>query len=314
MARVVSLRALSTCAPRFAAGAGLVAVAAAAASFDQACSVGVLSALGDDAGIDAGPVAGGSSGGGLSTDATACQPGDVRTYVPQAYTAASAPLQAVCTSDELTKAYQACIDPTTATKAACREFSDLDASTALCGACVLTPLGAGRYGPFVDHGTFVTENASGCIELNDPGPGGLTCAKAQQALDGCELAACAAFCPAYDSVSHDVLDTCMTAAAAGGCQMFAAQASCTSAVAEAGLSAQCTGLDFHDFFFAVAPLFCGPLPAPDAGTGSTDGAIGGDASADSASSDAALPEGSPADGSPSDAPAAGDAAGDAPAD
>jgi hypothetical protein len=336
MARVISLRAFAAFAtlPRLGAGAlgvvGLVAVAAAGISLAQGCSVGVVSgnfATGDGGfgGDD-----GGSSSGGASGDATTCQPGDVRTFAPPAYTPASPLWQDACSVDQLTQAFNACIDPTNpASTATCAAFSDPDASTGSCAACLITSSTAAAFGPFVRRGSYVAENASGCIELTNPGPGGLTCAKAQQALDGCELAACAAFCPAYDNASSQVL-SCMKAAAAGGCQMFAQQASCASTVAEAGRAAQCTGLSLHDFFWSVAPLFCGDAPdgavplrdgspdnessdAGDAGdaSGSTDASAdagsahdaGGDASADATTSDALVPEGAPPDGPSSDAAA-----------
>ena len=329
---MVSLRALSAGAL---GGVSLVAVGAAVISLSQGCSVGVLTSnvsAGDGgfAGDD-----GGSSSGGSTGDATTCQPGDVRTFAPLAYTPASPPFQDWCSPDQMAAAYHDCVDPSSASTAACAAFSDPDASTGRCAACLVTPATASSFGPFIDRGTYLTENASGCIELTDPGPGGLTCAKAQQALEGCELAACAAFCPAYDSASRAVLDDCMAQAAAGGCQMFARQADCARALADAGRAAQCTGLSLQAFFFAVAPLFCGDSPAADGSAPPSDGSGGpidagyggdaagstdaeADASADAAPSDALVPEGGseggPAPDAGSDATMPGDAQADAPAD
>jgi hypothetical protein len=333
LARVVTLRAFSA----GALGGGLLAVAVTLASLGQGCSVAGLSSSGAEGDGSPGGDDGGSSSGGGSGDATACQPGDVRTFAPQAYTGASPPWQDACSAEQLQQAFRDCFDPKTLTPAACTAFRDPDGGTGVCAACLIVPVSATTFGPFIDHGAYVAENASGCLELTDPGPGGLTCAKAQQALDGCELAACAAFCPAYDIASRLGLDECMKAAAAGGCQMFAQQASCAASAVEAGRAAQCTGLLLQDFFLAVAPLFCGAPPAPDgsappsdasgtsndAGNGGDAGGpadaggghdAGGDASTDAPSSDALLPEGAPRDGTASDGPSGSDARADAAAD
>jgi hypothetical protein len=321
MARVVSLRAFSSVGAGALGGVVLVAVAAAAVSLAQGCSVGVVSGNFATEGGAFGGDDGGSSSGGASGDATTCQPGDVRTFAPQAYTPASPPWQDACSLDQLMQAYTACFDPTNlAITTTCAAFSDPDASTGSCAACLITPSTAAAFGPYISRGAnYVAENASGCIELTGPGPGGLTCAKAQQALDGCELAACAAFCPAYDKTSRDGLDGCMTMAAAGGCQMFAQQASCASTVAEAGKAAQCTGLSPHEFFWAVAPLFCGDAPdgsAPlrDGSFESSDAGSGGDATGPTdASADAGGVHDAAGDTSTPDAPGpSSDAAGDAP--
>ncbi len=184
-------------------------------------------------------------------------------------------------------AYTACIDPMMATPATCRAFAQTSARNAACVGCILTPESAAMYGPFVDHGTFITENVGGCIQLADPGS--LTCAKAQQALTGCELAACQARCPVYDPSSRKGLDVCTFTAASGGCQMFATQASCASALVEAGGSPACKSQIFETFFFEVVPHFCGPLPDAmptpfDAAVIGTEG--GSDAAAQDAAGDA----------------------------
>lgn len=262
---------------------------------------------------------GASETGLVPLDGGACAPGDVRTFVPLAYRPATPEWQDVCTSDQLTAFYASCLatgPDAGASSASCQAFQQASPANAACTSCLLTPDSLSMYGPLIDHGSFITENVGGCIELTDPGAG-LVCARAQQALDGCELAACQANCPVTDEASRDAFSACEADAAATGCQMFATQASCAQTNAEAGVSTACVAATVHDFFFAVAPLFCGPPPSlegglrPDASTpdtGSTDAEAGAEAASDGASSEASS-DASPEGGEPADAPP-GDAATD----
>ncbi len=294
------------------AGIPFAALALLAASLGQGCSVGSLRVPGDggnalatDGGEDALPIA--------SIDGSTCQPGDVRTFVPAAYRPATPVWQDVCTGTQISAFYTACIDPN-ATPASCQTFYQMDPANPTCAACILTPESMTNYGPLVDHGSFITENVGGCIELTDPT--GLVCAKAQQALAGCDLAACEANCPVHDVASRAALDQCTAAAEAAGCQMFAAQASCALQAADAGSSsAACDSATFHDFYDLVVPLFCGPPSAAlEGGAPHESGAPDGPTS-DGSSGDAAANDGSSESGeaSASDA-ASSDGPVDAPAE
>ena len=302
LVRIVPLGALS---------AGLIALAASAG---PGCSVAGVSVTGDgstlvpdDAGTDAIAAEG---------DGSTCQPGDVRTFVPVAYRPATGAWQDVCSSNQIADFYAACIASGTdagASTVSCEAFSQASASNAACAKCILTPESMAAYGPLVDHGTFITENVGGCVELTDPP--GLVCAKAQQALAGCELAACEANCPVHDNASRDSFDTCTTAASSAGCQAFATQASCVATLAEAGTSTACV-TSFHDFYNAVVPVFCGPPPPIDGGgpradAGGTD-AAGTDASSEASSTDAPPGDAASAEGSTDGA--AAEASTDSPAD
>ena len=229
------------------------------------------------------------------------------------YRPATAAWQDVCTTDQMAGFYAACIaagPDAGASTVSCKAFSETSSGNAACAACILTPETMTAFGPLVDYGTFIADNVGGCIELTDPN--GLVCAKAQQALAGCELAACQANCPVHDNASRDSLDQCTTAAAAAGCQMFATQAGCATTLAEAGTSTACA-TSFHDFYSAVVPLFCGPPPAIDGGAprdaSPSDAAREADAMLDGPSPDA-----SPRDGSVSDGPLGETSIGDAAAD
>jgi hypothetical protein len=219
-------------------------------------------------------------------DANACRPGDVETYQPTAYHPAAGAGQGVCTSTAIARFYDACLGPQ-ATAGACDGFRSTDGA---CAACILTPETASFDGPVIKHGALATANVAGCIELTDLG--GLPCAKAVQALDGCELFACEANCPVHDQASAHAYDACATQASldrAGCLQYGMAATACTNAELDGGPAALCVGRTFPDFYFAVVPLFCGS-PSP----GREGGGLVFDASASDAAADAAADEGTEA--------------------
>jgi hypothetical protein len=241
-------------------------------------------------------------------DANACRPGDVETYQPTAYHPAAGAGQGVCTSAAITRFYDACLSPQ-ATAGACDDFKSKEGA---CASCILTPETASFDGPLIKHGGLVTANVAGCIELTDLA--GLPCAKAVQALDGCELFACEANCPVHDQASAMAYDACARQASldkAGCLQYGVAATGCTDAELEGGPAAPCLGQRFSDFYFAVVPLFCGsPSPGREGGGLVFDASAGDAAVADRAAdvgTDA--PSGPPAD---AQTDARSDAAEDAP--
>jgi hypothetical protein len=220
-------------------------------------------------GGDDGAGGGSSSGGMFGVDANACMPGDVQTYRPDAYHPASGSGQGACTDVAAAGFYDGCLGPN-ATSATCDAFRR---DHAACVSCLLTPESAARYGALVDHGTFVTANVAGCVELEDPAA--LSCAKSVQALDGCELASCKANCAVHDAASLNDFEACTDQADQGGCQAYvAATNTCVQSEEEAGSTAsqgatECVTRaqkDFKSFYDLAAMLFCGP-PPPDAGGG-----------------------------------------------
>lgn len=275
-------------------------VAALVAAFiGPACSVGGASLSG---GGDSGSLEASSSDVSEELallDGGTCQPGDVQTYVPKAYHPATPAYQGVCSGQQLQDFYTACLDPS-ATAASCYSFSQ-SPSTSACASCILTPEAAAAYGPLVDHGSFITQNVGGCIELTDPS--GLTCAKAQQALEGCQLAACEANCPVHDAATRTAYDTCAAIASTSGCQQYESKAACAQDTAESSASI-CVGQTFENFYRAVAPWFCGAPPdatAPPYEAGQAD-ASGDAATTDALSYDALSGDGSSTDAPLSDAP------------
>jgi hypothetical protein len=204
----------------------------------------------------------GSSSGGFSDAAAACLPGDVTTYAPQ-YRPATGAYLGQCSDDDVKSFFSDCLG-STAMPDACNAF--MNDAGAGCAACLLTPDSDPKYGPLIGHGSFVTANIAGCIELTDATTNGLACAKAVQALGGCELLACEANCDVHDSQSLNSYDTCASTADQAGCETYASASSCVQSLQEAGDGvAQCLASDFATFYYAAAQLFCGTAPAVDAG-------------------------------------------------
>ena len=224
--------------------------------------------LESDAGDDA--TASGSAGNPIFPidEAGACRPGDVQSYQPVPYHFAAAAWRGACVvggptgngQDRLF--FEKCLAPD-ATPQSCAAFQ-ADAANAGCAKCILTAdttADHDGYGTLINHGTFITTNVAGCLELTDPSA--LSCAKAVQALSGCELRACEANCPVHDPTSRAAYDTCTARADHDGCLPYANASACTSG--EAASAPLCLLSSFADFYYAVVPLFCGVPPKSDGG-------------------------------------------------
>jgi hypothetical protein len=208
------------------------------------------------AGSSGGSSGGNSSGGG---EASACQPASLSTYQPT-YHPATGPWLGVCSSTAILDFDDACLG-TAATTDRCNAFRQ---SNAACIACILSPESAKSYGPLIDHVTFVTANVAGCFELEDPSS--LSCAKAVQALDGCELAACEVNCAVHDAASLASYGACASDVETAGCESYATAAACGLTIPDAAPTASVCLADFQTFYAAVVPLFCGSPPGADGGT------------------------------------------------
>lgn len=220
-----------------------------------------------------------------AVDGGACHPGDVETYVPTPYVPAAAAGQGVCRDGDIQAFYDACFGPGKS-MAACGALTQPDASTFACASCILTADTSDHYGPLIGHGSLVTINLAGCLELTDPSSS-LSCPKAVQALTGCELAACEANCPVHDMASRAAYDACATAADQAGCLSFAMGASCANSDRDGALSAACLAPTFEQFYDWVVPLFCGPPQMADAAAPASDsGPLQSDAAGADAATDA----------------------------
>jgi hypothetical protein len=234
-----------------------------------------------DAGIDV--ATGADSGGGaVPPDGGSCAPGDVVTYHPAYHPAAVQPQACAGSPGLVEQFYEACLGAGRSTDA-CNGFRQANAD---CAACIVTPESAKAYGPIIDHGAFVTANVSGCIdvEVERAGAGdagewasdALVCAKAIDALEGCELAACEANCPVSpgSAASLAQFQGCTSAADGAGCSTFAAAVTCTGPDAGVSAPATCLQGDFSAYYHDVVPLFCLPPPAVEAGAPLVDGGAG----------------------------------------
>lgn len=250
----------------------------------------------------------GGAGGGFGDDAgIACHPSHVRYVPPPGYQGAAPPSGACLDADgggSWDDFYTACLDPGTQSTENCITFKATPANAA-CAACILTPFsptGSGQLGPILDYGHYVGGNVAGCIERTS---GDLTCARAVQALADCEFAACQTNCPVSDSASLELRDQCAREADQGGCSNFyQAVADCGGLSPDSGPAAGCLQIQFHDFYEAIVPVFCGRTPvdasAPaDAAAGTDSGSVpSGDAAAlshDAAAGDAAIADAGAAD-------------------
>ncbi len=259
------------------------------AALGAACSPVTVTTFGagEDAGLspDGG---GGSSSGGSSSGGTAdgglCLPGDVSTFHPLYHPTSVRPGACGPTAtqpDPVGAFYDACFGAGRSDQA-CRAFQ---AQNPDCAACIVSPESASSYGPIIDHGGFVTANVAGCIEVtvDTLGPvdaSGTTpgaCARAVEALDECQLAACEANCPvsASDRASLQTYEGCAAAVAATSCGPFNRAASCLEPDSGAGVPVLCATTDFATFYAQVVPLFCLPRAGGDAGTGAGPDAASG---------------------------------------
>jgi hypothetical protein len=254
---------------------------------------------------------------------TSCYPGNVETFSPAAYRAATSAGQGACVPvdgvDPIQVYYDDCFGPT-GSRAACDAFGQISPANAACMACIVTAGTAAAYGPLVLTDGFVQTNVAGCLELEAPLD--LACAQAQQALSDCELAACSANCPVVDQASLVVYEKCAEQADATGCQAYYAAAACLRAQADAGVDggpeSVCLAPSFEAFYQAVVPLFCGQTSADaglveasagDAGPSDAEGEVRidagssspdahGDAAIDALAFDASIDVQAPGDGGP----------------
>ena len=225
-----------------------------------------------DAGIDAPPDTGAAPAADASDAATpdasgaeeaGCAPIPVSGFVAPAYVPASGSALSACqTTAQLTAQqglYTACFGAG-ATSASCDGF-DGGEGGATCIACINTNETDPKYGPVVER-VVPTINLAGCIQLADPTDAGIACAHAVQAAEACVEAACKSVCPVTDLPSQTAYLACTSAAAAGGCAVYA-QAAATCAGAEVGdggsgpAGSSCFGVDEQSEYAAVAYFFCG---------------------------------------------------------
>ena len=232
---------------RFPFAAQLLSLAAAAASaaLFGACS-STSSGTGNGAATD---------GGATDGAALVCAPADVTAFTPPAYHSANAPT-AACTQDLVDAYYTDCLAPAT-TDLTCAPFATTgDLAHKACAACIVSQDTAARFGPLVQHKGTVSLNLSGCIELRDA-QNGLACAKAYQAAEDCDDAACVDKCPVSDDASFAAYKACTQAAAGGGCKAYTDGIACAAGEADAGPAAVCfQGQSFQDLYRSIVPVFC----------------------------------------------------------
>jgi hypothetical protein len=195
------------------------------------------------------------------TDANACQPGNVADFKP-VWKSPTPFHQGVCTKDQWTTFYSACLS-TSGSPTACAEFTNQTSKQYKCGQCLAAAEGAEHYGPLIVHKGWGELNIAGCVAnaMNDPT--GVKCAASVQALDECELAACAVNCPVTNQSSFDALGSCKDVADTSVCRSYIDGEGCLAKLSDAGqteLGICVDGKAFAQHFEELAELFCGGVP------------------------------------------------------
>jgi hypothetical protein len=198
----------------------------------------------------------GGDGGPISCSGGACpSPGDVAGFV-----ATWKPPRAIqpgaCSGALIDDYYQGCI--ANGGGGDCSAFGPAgDAAHQACAACLTSPFGDATWGPIVTSANVIETNEAGCIALLDPTA--MDCARAVEALDECEHAACDPVCHAGSDATFDDWVRCSAAANGCGCAPELAATGCVQAIAAGtGPAAAClVGQTFQDFFEVTAAAFCG---------------------------------------------------------
>jgi len=209
-----------------------------------------------DAAAGRGGAAQDDDGGAVACSGGPCpSPADVSGFVPTWRPPIGAH-QGRCTPALIDEYYQNCLSIGGAQ--ACDAFgSAADQAHQACGACISSDFGDLGWAPIVRSAHVVEANGAGCIALLDPSA--IDCAKAVQALDQCEHAACDPVCGAASAMAFDDWDQCTAAANACGCKSWFGASDCIKQItADGGPAAQCLiGQTFEDFFSVAAEVFCG---------------------------------------------------------
>jgi hypothetical protein len=169
-----------------------------------------------------------------------------------------------CTTAEITAIYDACLNQTTQSTAACTKIQTTDAT---CYGCIFTDEGAASYGPVISstNGGLVFLNQAGCIDLLEPCND--ACAVAYQAAFQCENAACEGNCPTITTMAESQsYQYCVEDAGTcdpGGCDEYLTEFSncgmlLTGASHPASVCAGTSASTFATLFKAIVPVFCGP--------------------------------------------------------
>jgi hypothetical protein len=232
-----------------------------------------------------------------------CAPAQVSGFVPVAVLPIT--VQS-CTLTEIRSVIASCLDPSTATEAACTSFGNASMG---CYDCVYTSYGTGPivlghdpvppaygiWGPeeLVSNAKYRGlgfPNVGACVQLVDPSM--TECAEALQNVFQCQMQACAANCvmpggndTVAEATAHqNAFDGCMLQATDNGCSYYALAATADCAKAGTGPTSICFDFGssdpatFDDAFMKLIELECGILDeggAADAGVPDVGGGSGG---------------------------------------
>jgi hypothetical protein len=203
------------------------------------------------------------------TSTQSCAPGDTSAFTPNWVPPVSNP--DACTDVQIKDFFAACYDANTKSTQACQAWTKVGANVK-CFGCLDTPETATSYGALVEHKGYVTANVAGCEALVTEDTSSTGCAAKLAAENDCTHFACETNCPlTSDPQSFTDFSNCLNNAPKTACKSYVS-ALCADAGADISV---CTSYSaFKDYYFGLAPIFCGGKPAiVDGGTDASDGAI-----------------------------------------
>jgi hypothetical protein len=213
-----------------------------------------------------------------SAHAVCPTPASVQNFQPPAYIP---PIQQnVCSMQQISDYYSNCLDPMQSSQMKCTTYTT---NNKTCASCLDTPKMSNMWGALVQGNGVVSINVAGCADIQ----GYPNCAKAYEAAQACESAACDQVCPVMDQQSFMAWQQCVQTADAGGCASFV-NAKNNACQADAGNLAQCFNfMSFQAGYQQLAPMFCASgmggmdagatdsgSPPDDSGTGFDSGSTG----------------------------------------
>jgi hypothetical protein len=214
------------------------------------------------------------TGSGACSPATSIDSSQIK-FVPP-----NAPNPTACSDAQIQQLYDACFGPNAA-QTPCTAFINA-ASNKTCNTCMFSTWGTSTaLGTLIDVAGVDYADTSGCIAIETGDSSSTGCAAKEQAVLACEVLACGTNCPQVsDQTTFNEWTACTSQADQGVCKTYA-DAVCDLSDAGTVYTVCQNHQSFDEYYFALAPVFCGGYPA-DAGVSDA----GSDAASDASTSDA----------------------------
>jgi hypothetical protein len=172
-----------------------------------------------------------------------CEPADATNWIPDTM---QPPISmTACTAAQLDQFWDACLDAS-ATQASCSTF---ESANKPCTDCLVTDVGASKWGPLVCDSINCVTNPGGCVALAQ----GQACGQAVFATFGCEGYSCSD-CAASNEYTPLRYEQCTQEADGSGCHKYL-DAQCPSADASVDF---CFAFDTKASSIQFESVFCKP--------------------------------------------------------